>query len=143
MSIYLPVSLRQRLLDADDHRCAYCLTTTANSGVRMTVDHIFPESKGGKTEFENLCSCCRACNEYKGDAAEAIDPLTGEITPLFNPRQQIWYDHFAWDAAGVHILGKSTIGRATIALLQMNNPTIIEARQRWVSVGWHPPQLAA
>lgn len=73
MSVYLPAPPRQRLLDADDHRCAYCLTTTANSGVRMTVDHIFPESKGGKTEFENLCSCCRACNEYKSNNCPITD----------------------------------------------------------------------
>lgn len=141
MSVYLAAPLRQRLLAADDHRCAYCLTTTANSGVRMTVDHIFPESKGGKTEFENLCSCCRACNEFKGDTTRAVDPLTGEMVSLFHPRQQSWREHFTWDPAGIYVLGKSPTGRATIAQLQMNNGAIVEARQRWVSVGWHPPQL--
>jgi hypothetical protein len=32
------------------------------------------------------------------------------------------------------------VGRATVAALNMNHPLIVEARYRWVQVGWHPPQ---
>jgi len=73
--MYLPADLRNQLEDVDDHRCAYCRTTQANSGQPMVVDHILPETQGGETGFHNLCFACRRCNEYKGAQTAAIDPL--------------------------------------------------------------------
>ena len=140
MSVYLSDELRQRLIKADDHQCAYCQTTAANTGQLMTVDHIIPRSQGGSTEFNNLCFCCRACNEFKGQKTGAEDPLSGEIVPLYHPRQQLWQEHFAWDEAGASLAGLTAIGRATIVALKMNNQVIVSARHRWVSTGWHPPR---
>jgi hypothetical protein len=136
---YLPAGLHDRLLEADDHRCAYCHTTEANTGQPMTVDHIHPQAQGGETTFENLCFACRRCNEFKGSAISAQDPLTGETVPLFHPRQQVWADHFRWDESGTQLTGLTAVGRATIVALNMNNAAIVYARQRWVSVGWLPP----
>ena len=136
---YLPTDLRDRLLEADNRHCAYCRTTEANTGQPMTVDHILPQAQGGGTTFENLCFACRRCNEFKGSAVSAHDPLTGETVPLFHPRQQTWAEHFLWDESGVLLLGLTAIGRATVVALNMNNPIVIDARRRWVSVGWHPP----
>ena len=140
MSTYLSADLRQALLEADGQQCAYCQTSTDNTGQPMTVDHIIPSAQGGLTEFENLCFCCRACNEYKGATIAAIDPLTGEAGSFFNPRQQNWREHFQWDEMGTQLVGLTITGRITIVGLNMNNPVIISARRRWVSVGWHPPQ---
>lgn len=106
----------------------------------MVVDHIIPQSKGGATQFENICFSCHRCNEFKGAATEIEDPLTGEIVSLFHPRRQQWRDHFAWDAAGIRIEALSAVGRVTIIGLKMNNEVIVHARQNWVSVGWHPPE---
>ncbi|MBD2539580.1 HNH endonuclease [Coleofasciculus sp. FACHB-SPT36] len=139
MSAYIPESLRNQIADSDRGRCCYCLTSEANSGIPMTHDHIQPVSKGGETSFENICLACRSCNEFKGDATEAIDPLTGETVTLFNPRTQIWSDHFAWSSDSARVEGLTVIGRATIVRLRMNNPVIIAARRRWVVSGWHPP----
>ena len=141
MSIYLSGELRRHLEEADDHCCAYCQTLQANSGQRMVPDHIFPESKGGKRTFENLCFYCRLCNEYKGSQTTGIDPLTNNNISLFHPRQQLWSEHFVWEEDGTHIVGLTAVGRATIQTLQMNNAVIVPARQRWVSAGWHPPNL--
>lgn len=141
MSNYLQADLRQQLLDADDHCCAYCQTTQANSGQPMVVDHIVPKSQGGRTAFDNLCFSCRRCNEFKGAVTELIDPLTAELASLFNPRFQIWGEHFAWDISGIHLVGLTSVGRITILVLRMNNEIILNARRRWVSVGWHPPDL--
>lgn len=85
MSVYIPESLRNRIVNSDQARCCYCLTSEANSGIPMTCDHIQPVSKGGETTFENVCLACRSCNEFKGDATDAVDPLTGETVSLFNP----------------------------------------------------------
>ena len=88
MSTYISESLRSLIADSDKARCCYCLTSVANSGIPMTHDHIQPVSKGGQTNFENICLACRSCNEFKGDSTEAVDPLIGETVPLFNPRTQ-------------------------------------------------------
>ncbi len=139
MSKYISESLRNQISASDKGRCCYCLTTAANSGIPMTHDHIQPRSKGGETNFENVCLACRSCNEFKADLTENLDPTTGEITPLFNPRTQRWSDHFTWSFDATRIEGLSTIGRATIVCLRMNNPVITVARRRWTTSGWHPP----
>jgi len=132
--------LRQRVRRADRERCAYCLTSEANSGIPLTVDHIWPLSRGGQTIFENLCLACRICNEFKTDRTDAEDPLTGDTYPLFNPRTQNWADHFTWSADGTHVEGLTAIGRATVVALRMNEAVIVGARRRWVVSGWHPPR---
>jgi hypothetical protein len=42
MAVYLPEKLRVQIDEADRRRCRYCLTADANSGVRLTHDHILP-----------------------------------------------------------------------------------------------------
>jgi len=138
MSTYLPGELQQRLEAVDDHRCAYCRTSVANTGQPMTVEHITPTSQGGNSMYDNLCFACRRCNEFKGTQTTAIDPLSGERVPLFHPRHDTWSEHFMWDETGTLLVGLTPIGRATILVLQMNNPLIVAVRRRWVSVGWHP-----
>jgi hypothetical protein len=139
MSTYLAAELRQQLLEVDDQRCAYCQTTQANSGYPMIVDHVVPGSKGGNTEFDNLCFACHRCNEFKGATTALEDPLSGEMTPLFHPRRQVWPEHFTWDATGIRIIGVTAVGRVTVITLNMNNEAILDARRNWVSVGWHHP----
>lgn len=138
---YLPQALRDRLLEIDNRHCAYCHTTEANSGQPMTIDHILPQAQGGETNLENLCFACRRCNEFKGSAIIAVDPLTGETESLFHPRRQNWADHFRWDESGTIVVGLTATGRATIIALNMNNSVIVDVRRRWVSVGWHPPGI--
>lgn len=140
MATYISAELKTKIEQLDHRRCCYCLTSESNSGIPMTFDHIQPVSKGGLTRFENLCLACRSCNEYKSNQTEAIDPLTGEITSLFNPRQQQWSDHFVWSPDGTKIEGLTAIGRATVTALRMNNTVIVAARSRWTISGWHPPK---
>jgi hypothetical protein len=41
----------------------------------------------------------------------------------------------------MRLMGLTAIGRATIIALNIHNEVIVDARRRWVSVGWHPPAL--
>ena len=107
-------------------------------GVSFEVDHIIPKALGGETRLENLCLSCPACNRYKANRIEGVDPESGEIAPLYNPRTQKWEEHFAWSEDGTQIMGLTAIGRATIATLRMNRPSIVQLRRYWVALGMHP-----
>ena len=109
-------------------------------GMPMTLDHIVPQAAGGPSVEENLWLACRRCNEFKGVQTHAPDPETGRLVDLFNPRSQVWAEHFEWSEDGTNILGKTSCGRSTVLALQMNNSEIIVTRRLWVSAGWWPPQ---
>jgi hypothetical protein len=56
-----------------------------------------------------------------------IDPVTGEIVPLFDPRRNRWSDHFRLLSPVIE--GLSPVGRTTIKLLSMNDARRIERRE--------------
>jgi hypothetical protein len=53
---------RQNIFKRDGGRCQYC-------GVAhdLTLDHVMPRSRGGKSTWENLVTACKGCNSKKGD----------------------------------------------------------------------------
>ncbi len=136
---YIPVELRRLVAEDAHYQCGYCLTAQRIIGRPMVIDHIKPEAKGGTTIRENLWLACRRCNEFKGTRTHAVDPLTKETTPLYNPRRQSWQVHFTWSTDGLEIIGLTATGRATVVALQLNNPEIVASRSLWVQAGWHPP----
>ncbi len=105
----------------------------------LVVDHILPRSLGGRDNLDNLCAACYRCNEHKGAKTHDIDPATGELVSLLNPRAHAWSEHLAWANGGTHIVGLTPIGRATVLALQLNNEYVVEARVLWIARGWHPP----
>jgi 5-methylcytosine-specific restriction endonuclease McrA len=56
---------RKNILMRDRNTCQYCGTVTP-AGI-MTLDHVIPRSRGGKSSWENLVACCQRCNHRKGD----------------------------------------------------------------------------
>ena len=137
---YIPKALRQRVTEQARRRCGYCLSQELITGQLLEVDHILPEARGGPTREEILWLICSKCNQHKGDAIAAPDPLTGERVPLFHPRKQAWSDHFAWSPKGDRIIGLTPVGRATVSLVKLNRVELVNARQLWVMAGWHPPK---
>jgi hypothetical protein len=68
-----------------------------------------------------------------------------EVISLFNPRQQVWSEHFVWTAGGLNIKGVTPIGRTTCLRLDLsdafhNDGSIVKARRLWIKGGWHPPK---
>jgi hypothetical protein len=116
--------------------CEYCKTSEDNSGQTMEVEHIDPD---GGDAIANLCLSCGNCNRSKASATAASDPETGELAPLFNPRTQLWSDHFQWADEGHRILGITATGRATVVRFKMNREHMLRARHRWFLAGFHPP----
>jgi len=106
----------------------------------LELDHIVPKSKGGTDGEENLWLACHSCNLFKGDQTHGRDPLTGRRVRLFNPRRQQWKRHFRWSDDGVFIIGRTACGRATVAVLNLNNLVAVTVRRNWLAAGWHPPE---
>jgi hypothetical protein len=138
-SAYIHQGLRQRVAEQARHRCGYCLSQEAVVGSPMEVDHLFPRALGGPSVEANLWLTCSLCNEHKGARIAGVDPQTGLLARLFNPRHQIWQEHFAWTDSGTRIVGKTAIGRATVEALELNRPSLVDSRKIWVEAGWHPP----
>ncbi len=120
-------------------RCEYCRIDEQWTGHEFTLDHVAPESRGGPSTHENLAYVCIGCNVRKSNKTEAPDPVSGENTPLFNPRAQRWSDHFCWSADTRLILGLTPTGRATVLALSLNRELLIKHRDLMLTNGLHPP----
>lgn len=77
--------------------------------------------------------------QHKGSRVAAIDPESGDLVALFNPRHQVWHEHFMWSSDSTMIIGLTPNGRATVFALHLNRISLVLARREWVTVGWHPP----
>jgi HNH endonuclease len=140
--VTISAELRERIRIQAGDRCGYCQSSQRYVFAPLEIDHIVPQARGGTDDEGNLWLACRMCNNFKRDHTDGTDPLTSQNTPLFNPRQQKWAEHFAWSDDGTQILGRTLIGRATIVTLQLNNLIAVMVRREWVSAGWHPPKNA-
>jgi hypothetical protein len=139
LSDYIPADLRRRVRAHFSQCCAYCRSTEALTVVTFEVEHILPLSLGGPTEFENLGLACQSCNRHKSNRVVGITDESLE-SRLFHPQSDRWLDHFDWTISGTVIVGLTDVGTATINLLRMNRPQLIEVRSLWVTVGKHPPK---
>jgi hypothetical protein len=59
-------ALRRAVLERDAYRCQIC-----GDWHDLTIDHVYPRSKGGQTVLENLQTLCRSCNSRKGTSVAA------------------------------------------------------------------------
>jgi HNH endonuclease len=129
------VQVRQRA----SYLCEYCHASEQWQYVRFTVDHVMPLSLGGVNDLENLALACFHCNRRKTNRLTAVDPQSNEETPLFNPRRQVWHEHFVWSTDGLLILALTAVGRAKIATLVLNRERVINIREADKAIGRHPP----
>jgi hypothetical protein len=140
MNRYISSDLAQRIRNTAGNRCGYCLSPQRLVMARLEIEHLVPLAKGGTSEEQNLWLACPLCNGHKSDKIGAIDPESGNLEPLFNPRTQAWSDHFRWSNDGTQIIGLTSTGRATVTALRLDSdPDALEVHRYWVEAGWHPP----
>ncbi len=120
-------SLRELVRLRSGNRCEYCRIRQEHIPLtKLQVEHIVARQHAGEDDLTNLALACDRCNLHKGPNLTGIDPLTGEIVPLFHPRRDVWTDHFEW--VGVNIAGITPKGRTTVRLLQMNDTRRVRLR---------------
>ena len=86
--VRVPLSKRNVLI-RDGHKCAYCGKVNKKG---MTIDHVLPKSKGGKTSFDNLVTACVHCNNKKDNKTckeAGMYPKFKPFTPTINQFLQI------------------------------------------------------
>jgi HNH endonuclease len=136
LTSYIPTFLRRLVIRRARGRCEYCRLSQAGQEATFHIDHIIPVAAGGETIAENLALACVSCSLRKGARKTAIDSVTEAEVSLFNPRLDVWAEHFRWDE--VHLLGLTVTGRTTIDALDMNRPLILAIRAEESSLGRHP-----
>jgi hypothetical protein len=107
-----------------------------HDSLTFEIEHIIAKKHGGKTTLSNLALACFACNHYKGTDIAGRDPITRKLVPLFHPRRHKWDRHFQW--SGAHLVGRTPVGRLTIAILCLNRPHRVQLRQELLEEGVLP-----
>lgn len=74
---------------------------------------------------------------HKGTNLSGIDPRTGKKAWLFHPRRMKWSRHFRWE--GPLLVGMTPGGRATTAVLKINDDDYVQTRASLISEGVFPP----
>lgn len=98
---------RVNVFSRDKYSCQYCGAKPGTSN--LTYDHVVPRSKGGKTVWENIVTCCVPCNSKKADRTPEqakMRLLSKPVKPQWNPRKklvflpktpELWRDFLYWN----------------------------------------------
>lgn len=132
----VPESVRLQVRQRANNRCEYCRKPDSVSTVPFHVDHIISRKHGGSSALDNLAWACFECNIAKGTDIASFDHDTKQLASYYNPRQQIWSDHFTTD--GPTILGITPSGRVTVRLLLLNSMDSIPTRLDLIAVQLWP-----
>lgn len=132
----IPIELRRFVRQRAALRCEYCFLSEEDAYFPHEPDHVIAVKHGGRTTASNLALACLDCNRFKGSDIASLDPETGALTPLFDPRLDSWAAHFYVD--GGLVAPKTAIARATLALLRINAAARVEVREELGALGRWP-----
>lgn len=134
MAEYISKSLRRLVEQRAEFRCEYCRIPPTKPNLKHEFEHILPRQQDGQTVAANLALACLRCNRRKGTNVGAFDLETGKLTRLFNPRKDVWTEHFQVSEIGV-IESLTSEARVTVRILQINNAERIEERLELMEAG--------
>jgi hypothetical protein len=140
MSRLVEPNLEREVRERAGARCEYCHIPEVCSTLRHVPDHVIALQHYGPTVAENLALACIRCNARKGPNLSGVDPQTGLVTTLFNPRTQQWAEHFRWN--GTVLIGLTDRGRTTIDVVGINSPVRVAARLELLTTGEFPRDFA-
>ena len=95
---------RTNIFIRDRGRCQYCNKQLSRQ--KLTIDHIIPSSKGGKTLWQNVVACCAKCNTKKGNKSlkeagmtllsKPKQPRTNFFVVLDDSVPEVWKDFIGY-----------------------------------------------
>jgi len=134
-------ALRRLVAGRAFYQCEYCLLSEDDSFSPHQVDHIVSRKHGGLSVPSNLAYACLRCNTWKGSDIASVEPPTCRLTPLYNPRQQRWADHFQLEDAIIEPL--TAEGVVTARLLRLNLDQRVAERRLLIAIGRYPRSFSA
>lgn len=140
MNRYISQNLRRVVAARAENLCEYCLIHEDDTFFGCEVDHIVSVKHGGITDSDNLAYACVFCNRQKGSDIGSILQQTNGFTRFFNPRKDLWVDHFRLD--GDIIKPLTEIGEVTVRILGFNRSNRILERRTLITVGRYPTASA-
>ena len=132
---YISDNIRKLVTQRAENRCEYCLIHEDDTYIGCEIDHIVSIKHNGSNHDSNLAFACLPCNRFKGSDIASLTDL-GELTPFFNPRKDIWSEHFL--IMGNVIIGITHIGKVTVQILKFNEEQRVEERQSLQEMGLFP-----
>jgi hypothetical protein len=130
----MDAGVRERVRQRANDRCEYCRLRQASDPYHnFRVEHVVARQHRGTDDFENLAWACHHCNLHKGTNLASMDPDTNQVSRLFHPRLDRWEEHFTRE--GPRIAGRTSVGRTTVWLLQMNAADRVELRSVLLELG--------
>jgi len=135
------IALVELVWERAHHCCEYCRMPQIYDELPFEIDHIIAEQHEGKTVASNLALACFDDNHRKGPNLAGIDPKTRKRTWLFNPRRHKEDRHFRWN--GPILVGRTAVGRVTIAVLGINLTHRVRHRAQLIAEGVFPPAESA
>ena len=126
-------SLQRQIWERAGSVCEYCHMPQEYDDATFEIEHIIPRKHDGRTVLSNLALACFYDNSYKGPNLAGFDPRTGQLVRLFHPRRHSWSRHFRWD--GPFLRGRMPIGRATVKVLEINQPERVALRAALMEEG--------
>lgn len=129
------VTTRNLVRQRADDRCEYCHLPQIAVDATFHVDHVIAQQHVDSAwdEVGGLALACDRCNFHKGTNLTSIDPTTHRIVPLFDPRIELWAEHFQF--VDSIVVGLTPTGRATVRLLNMNARRRVEIRASLIELG--------
>jgi HNH endonuclease len=134
MSVFIAERLRQFVQKRAKNRCEYCRVSVLNAYFSFHIDHIVSLKHGGLTIVDNLAFACALCNLNKGSDIATFLGVIQIPTRFFNPRTDVWDDHFESLQTG-ELIAKTDIGEATMKIFKLNQVDAIIERQEMIRFG--------
>lgn len=132
-------SVRAKVRSRAGGRCEYCRLHEPDEPLYpFHIEHIISKKHHGSDDPRNLAWSCHGCNLAKSSNLTGLDPVTGRVTVLFDPRRQRWKQHFRW--VGAQLTSQTACGRVTIDVLNINDPERIDLRELLMVAGLFPPK---
>jgi 5-methylcytosine-specific restriction endonuclease McrA len=78
---------KKNILRRDNYTCQYC----GYSNNLLTIDHVMPKSRGGKSNWTNVVVACKPCNVNKGNLTPDEKGMKLFRTPV---KPDFQYTHF-------------------------------------------------
>ncbi|WP_256868249.1 HNH endonuclease [Candidatus Entotheonella palauensis] len=92
--------MRREVRKRANRCCEYCWLADDDGYFPHEADHIISLKHRGTSVLENLAWSCFDCNRFKGSNVASRDAISGELVPLFHPRQDRWHEHFRLNRGG-------------------------------------------